>query len=207
MSLRIVTLVVTPILLGLLNLAHPLIFTDVPLYRQIATMPQRWFLIHVLQVPLLGLLAMGLFAFTEGLDSGTAKVSRVSAIVVGITYTAMNAILGIALALMVRYGEAAPAGQQEVIAAAVAAVWNDRMVGAFSLLTVTAGLAWILAVTAGAMALRAAGASAGALSFIVAGAFVFGWGHMRPFGPIGMMLFALGALWLYVRPVIRRPAR
>lgn len=206
MVLRIVTLVLTPIALALLNLAHPLIITDVPLYRQIAVMPQRWFALHLAQLPLLALLSLGLVLLTEGFGSGAAKVSRVAGMVVGITYTAMNAILGIALALLVRYGEAAPVGQQETIAAAVEAVWNNRLVGAFSLLTVTAGLAWMVAVIAAALTLRTAQASAGALAFIVTGAFLFGLGHMRPFGPLGMTLFALGMLWLHMRPQARRLA-
>lgn len=207
MPLRILTLVVTPILLGLLNLAHPLVLPEVPLYRQISALPQRWFLLHLLQLPLFALLAAGLYMLTDGLQGTAAKISRVAAIVVGVGYVAMNAILGICLGLLVRHGEAAPLAQQDAIAGAVEALWNDRLVGGFSLLTVTAGLAWLLAVLGAAAALRGAGASAGALTFLVVGGFLFGLGHMRPFGPMGMALFVAGTLWLYGRSSTGYPAR
>jgi len=44
------------------------------------------------------------------------------------------------------------------------------------------------------------GAPRGAVVLLVLSALVFGIGHPRPFGPIGMALFATAAAWFEVRP-------
>ena len=56
-----------------------------------------------MQLPFIGLLALGIGQLTHGLQGRAAQVSRVSAGVFAIFYVAMIAVLGVTLSLLVRY--------------------------------------------------------------------------------------------------------
>lgn len=202
--MRIVTLVVAPLLLAALAASHPLILPQIPLYRQIEPMPGWWFALHVIQLPLLGLLATGIAQLTRNLRGPSVTLTRVGVVGFFVFYITMIAILGICLPMLVRFGMQLPPPAQEVVAAAVQTIWDDRVIGNFSLVSLSAALAWALAVLGVAAAVRGAGAPAAPLALLVTGAIFYGLSHARPFGPIGMLLFAAGAAWLLRHPSMRR---
>jgi len=201
--MRIVTLVLVPLLLAALAASHPLIFPQIPLYRQIDPMPQWWVALHVIQLPLLGLLGTGIGLLTRDLRGIAVSVSRVGVIGFLVFYPAMIAILGISLPMLVRFGQALPPAAQEIVAAAAQTIWDDRMVGNFSLVSLSALFFWALALLGAAVALRRVGAPSVPLALWVTGGIFFGLSHARPFGAIGMLLFAAGSAWLLRRLSMR----
>jgi hypothetical protein len=190
---------VPPLLLTLLGLAHPLVFPQIPLYRQIQPIAGWWFTLHLIQLPLIGLLALGIVLLTRDLRGVAASVSRIAAGFFAVFYVAMIAILGVSLPLLVGYGAGLPEAQQAVVAQGVQTVWDNRLVGNFSLVAMLGKIGWVVAVLAAAIALRETATPKSALALVVTGALFFGFSHTRPFGPIGMALFLAGVTWMHYR--------
>jgi hypothetical protein len=101
----------------------------------------------------------------------------------------------------VRHGLTLPPEEQRGIASAVQALWDDPWLGGiYSVVAGVGNMGWVIAVIAAAVVRYRDGAPRGAGVLLVLSALVFGIGHPRPFGPIGMALFAIAAAWFEVRP-------
>jgi hypothetical protein len=154
--------------------------------------------LHVIQPALIGLLGWGLWLLVEGLPGRAAQVARVAVVPYVIVYTVFDSIAGIAMGLIARQG----ASMGGVDAAAVQRLIDELHDLPFgNVLYFAAGLSWLVAALAVAVALKQVG-GVGPSTVMALGASVFAVGHPFPPGPIGMALFAAGVLWLELR---RRP--
>ena len=155
--LAVVTLVVAPLLLVAIELFHPAHFTDDPGMSAFLSQPQAgdphfkaikyfgpewWFLMHMIQTPLVVLVSFGLLLLTDSFGAvegarfaALAWISRLATFVFIIYYTVLDAIGGIGLGreLYVLNAKLAAgevtAAQAETIRKFLDQMWVDPWVG------------------------------------------------------------------------------
>jgi hypothetical protein len=186
--------------------------------------PQWWFLLHMIQTPLVGLVAVGLWLLVSRVGPGDnalavtlAWLSRAATFVFLIYYTALDAIGGFGLGrAMINTEALAAAGK--LTADRVAGVkllldtnWVDPWIGGVgSFISLTGSWAIFVASLAAALALLLTRkAPLPSLVLLLA----FGWelqtSHASPHGPIAFGLLIVAALLIAIgraRPTVRPPA-
>ena len=153
--------------------------------------------LHIGQLFLIGGLAYALWLLVDGIDGRAARIARALILPYAITYTALDAIAGIAMGTVVEKANALPAADQAAAGRLIDAVREPTLAG-YVFYFATA-LIWFAAALAVVIALRQSGPRP-ALMLMGLGAAVFAVGHPQPFGPIGMGLFLVGVAWLELRP-------
>jgi hypothetical protein len=197
--LRRVVLIVTPLALAILEIFHPK-----PSGVADSVEQGGWFMwFHIIQVPLIGLIALAVYLLTEGLEGRPVRVSRWAIGVFAVFFSAYDAAAGIATGYALRNAQGLSAGAQEAVHEAVIDMPGLSLI--FGLSIVGTG-AWVVALIAAAIALRRAGVSRGPfILLILAGVFLMG-GHPFPAGTLSFGCFFLAAAWLELAPGRLTPA-
>jgi hypothetical protein len=224
-----VCLLVAPAVLIALELFHPAGFTHSPgMYEYLSHAhdhdpqymalgyfgPNWWLTLHMIQTPLVGLVAVGLWMTIGPISSadGTAAMvcawlARVAIFVMAVYFTVLDGIGGIGLGRtiivvqgLVADGKLSPA-QLEGAVAMLNIMWVDPLVGGLgSFVSLTASWAAFAAAVLIAAALLLSG-RAGWLTAVLLVA--FGWelqtAHAAPHGPIAFALLILATLSLWFR--------
>ncbi|HEX7772636.1 MAG TPA: hypothetical protein VF435_09460 [Pyrinomonadaceae bacterium] len=220
-------LFVAPAVLITIELFHPAGFTQNPgmyeyLYKpepynpQYSALgyfgPQWWFTLHMIQTPMVGLVAVGLWLLADKVDSSEglaatifAWLSRVATFVFLIYYTALDSIGGIGLGKTIeiteqlaREGKLTPE-QVMGVAQVLNQTWINPWVGGVgSFISLTGSWAVFISTLLLAIALfLTEKAPWPALILLVA----FGWelqvSHTMPHGPIAFGLLIISALWIW----------
>jgi hypothetical protein len=197
--LRRLVLLGTPLALAILEIFHPQ-----PGGVGEAVAQGGWFMwFHMIQVPLIGLIALAVYLLTEGLGGRAASVSRWAIGVFAVFFSAYDAAAGIATGYALRGAQRLSAEGQQAVYETVRDMPELSLI--FGLSIVGTG-AWVVALIAAAMALRRAGASRGPfILLILAGVFLMG-GHPYPAGTLAFGSFFLAAAWLeFGQRVMRAP--
>lgn len=188
---RTLLLVGTPLALAVALWFHPT--GGMELYDSLAPVADTWLPLHVLLLPLFGLLGVSLYVLLEGYASTVATVGRIGVATYLVCYVAFEAIAGIATGLLVHGARSLPPAQQEGVAAALQATIEPALV-----LALVGTLGAIVAVAALATELRADGAPASAVALLAAlPVAVFAHGGAR-LDALAMVAFAIGVVWLEV---------
>jgi hypothetical protein len=221
-----VCLLLAPAVLCTLELFHPAGFTQAPgMYAYLSQPapytpqhhalgyfgPSWWFLLHLIQTPMMGLVAIGLWLLVEGVtfaDGAAAAtlawLSRVATFVFFVAYTALDAIGGIGLGKTIELTEhfarsgQLTAAQVQGVALVLNATWTNPWVGGVgSVISETGSWAVFGSALCAALSLFLAHkAPWPALLLLVA----FGWelqlSHTMPHGPIAFSLLIISAGWL-----------
>ncbi|MDT5270290.1 MAG: hypothetical protein QOH49_2476 [Acidobacteriota bacterium] len=220
-------LLVAPTVLITVELFHPAGFTHNPgMYEylhkpqpynpQFSALgyfgPQWWFILHMIQTPMMGLVAVGLWLLADKVASPTglaattfAWLSRVATFVFFVYYTALDSIGGIGLSKTIEIteqlahdGKLTPEqvmGVEQVLNQ----TWTNSWVGGVgSFISLTGSWAVFTSALLVAIALfLAKKAPWPALILLVA----FGWelqvSHTMPHGPIAFSLLIISALWIW----------
>jgi hypothetical protein len=181
----------TPLLYIVLGIIHPM---EDPVMGEATGV---FIGLHFAQMFLIAGLAYSLWLLVDGLESRAATVTRVLIVPFVILYTTLDAIAGLGMGDLVRMANEAPAAQQATLGPFIDELREPDLAG--YVIYLGAGLSWLAAVVAAAVALRKRGPRA-SLVLMVLGALVFAVGHPKPTGPIGMSLFLAGLIWLELRP-------
>jgi hypothetical protein len=223
-----VCLVLAPIGLIAIELFHPAGFTAHPgMYQYLSQPepyepahqalgyfgPQWWFTLHMIQTPLVALVAVGLWlilAEVTDRDSGYARavawIARAAVLVFAIYYIVLDGIGGIGLGrtLIVTQAMAASgqldAHQLDGVVLLLNTMWVDPLVGGVgSFVSLTGSWAIFVASVAAALALLLTRRVPWPpLVVLVA----FGWelqtSHAAPHGPIAFALLAVASVWLWL---------
>ena len=191
--LRRLVLLGTPLAFALWEIFHPQ-----PTGVADSVAQGGWFMwFHMIQVPLIGLIALAVYLLTEGLESRAASVSRWAIAVFAVFFSAYDAAAGIATGYALRAAQGLSAEGQAAVHEAVIDMPGLSLI--FGLSIVGSG-AWVVALVAAAIALRHAGASRGPfVLLILAGVFLMG-GHPFPGGTLAFGCFFLAAAWLELAP-------
>ena len=219
-------LFVAPAVLIGLELFHPAGFTQSPgMYQFLSHAephahhsaldyfgPHWWFLLHMIQTPMVALVAVGLWLMMDGIGhaDGTAAVvaarlARAAILVFAIYFTVLDGIGGIGLGRtllvvqdLVAHGKLSPA-QLDGVVLLLNTMWVDPVVGGVgSFVSETASWAAFASAVLVAAALLLSG-RAGWLNMVPLVA--FGWelqtAHASPHGPIAFALLIVAAAWLW----------
>ena len=156
LALRRLVLLGTPLAFATLEIFHPH-----PSGVAESVEQGGWFMwFHIIQVPLIGLIALAVYLLTEGLEGRAVMVSRWAIGVFAVFFSAYDAAAGIATGYALRNAQGLSAGAQEAVHEAVIDMPGLSLI--FGLSIVGTG-AWVVALIAAAMALRRAGALPGSL--------------------------------------------
>jgi hypothetical protein len=192
--LRRVVLLGAPLALAVLEYFHP----DRPSGASGAVEQGVWFMwFHIVQVPLIGLIALAVYLLTDGLEGRAVSVSRWAIGVFAVFFSAYDAAAGIGTGYALRNARGLSVEGQEAV---YQAVKDLPLFGLPFVLSVGGTLAWVMALIAAAIALRRAGASRGSfVLLILAGVCLMG-GHPYPQGTLAFGCFFLATAWLALTP-------
>lgn len=219
-------LLVAPLVLIGLELFHPAGFTAHPGMYQFLSQghshnpefqalgyfgPAWWFVMHMIQTPMVGLVAVGLWLMVADIGPGDdvaavvcARLARVAIFVFAIYFTVLDGIGGIGLGRTIVVVERLvaegklTAQQFEGVVLVLNTMWVDPMVGGVgSLVSETASWAAFVAAVLIGGSLRLSG-RAGWIPFglLVAFGWVLQTAHASPHGPIAFTLLILAAGWM-----------
>jgi hypothetical protein len=190
-----------PLTLALLEILHPQ-----PVGADEHVEQAGWFLtFHVIQLPLIGFVALAVYLLTVGLGGRAASVSRWATGVFAVFYSAYDTVAGIATGIVLRNARAFSPEAQAAVYKAVKDLPGISLVPLG--LDLVGTLSWVVAVIAAASALRHAGASRGPfILLILAGVFLMG-GHPFPFGTLAFGCLFAAAAWLEFTPRATAHAR
>jgi len=175
--------------------------------------PQWWFTLHMIQTPMVGLVAVGLWRMVAAVDAGDgaavvlAWLARIAVFVMLIYFTVLDAIGGIGLGRSILQAEAMGASgalspdQVDGLTKFLDVMWVDPWVGGVgSFVSLTASWAAFAAALLIALVLLAA-RRAPLLPLLILVA--FGWevqvSHAALHGPIGFALLVVAAAWIWFR--------
>src|SRR5215212_7425371 len=192
-TLRRLIFLGTPLALAILEIFHPQ-----PGGVADAVLQGGWFMwFHIIQVPLIGLIALAAYLLTEGLEGRAVMVSRWALGVFAVFFSAYDAAAGIATGYALRNAQELPAEAQEGVYEAVIDMPGLSLIFGLS---IVGTLGWVVALIAAAIALRRAGAPRGPfILLILAGVFLMG-GHPFPAGTLAFGCFFLATAWLELAP-------
>lgn len=180
-----------PFVLGVLFLIHP---DGSGGFDALLPIGDTWLLLHIVMLPVLGLLGVSFYMLLQEYSGTMATVGRVGVAIYMTFYIAFEAIAGIATGLMVHDGHALSAEQQGGVAAVL-----ETLVGPSVVLGFVGSLGALIAVVSAGLLLRRSGAPL--IPVVLLGgaplATVFHGG--TPLDAVGMGLFIVGVGWLELR--------
>jgi hypothetical protein len=211
-------LFVAPVVLIATELYHPAGFTAHPGMYQFLSKPEPgyagpdwWLTLHMIQTPLVGLVAVGLWLVAERIQGVSRKaaafawLSRAATLVFLVYYTALDAIGGIGLGRTILTTQAMAASgqlnQQQLdgVVLLLNAMWTDPWVGGVgSFVSQTGSWAVFVASLAAAVGLFLTRRAPWPPLVLLVG---FGWelqtSHASPHGPIAFALLIVAGAWLW----------
>lgn len=191
-------LLLTPAILFFLEIFHPTGFRG-DVYHML--MPHRnwWFQLHMIQLPLLALMGVAIFALVEGIQNTAALVAKIAAWFFMVFYSAFDGIAGISVGAIIRNAAGWSKDQQAVAAQVAQALYHDPLVGGVhSFLSEYASLSWLVAAWAASIALLLVGKPRLPLVFLALSGIALWYSHTPPAGPIAFACFFFAALGLEI---------
>ena len=184
--LRRLVLLGTPLALLGLEITHP-VFSSM---EELLPSADRWLIVHVVQIPMFGLMALAVYLLVDGLRGQTATISRLAMWVFIVFYIALDAVSGVATGIQLQYASELDAARQSIIVQALDAQFDDPIAIAIG---VVGTIGWLAGVLAAAAALHWAGAPRLSVVLLVPAALIFSLNHEPPLGPVAFGCFFLAA--------------
>lgn len=198
LAVRRLVLLGTPLALAALFWVHP--HTGDDAYAALGPVADTWFAVHLLLLPLFGLLGASLYLLSTERRGTAATVGRVGTAVYLVAHTAYEAIVGIGSGIALRAARGLPQEQRAGVEAAVSALFSEPIVVG---LAITGTVGCLVAVVAIAASERRAGAPLVPLAALFAAPLGL-IAHSGPPGAVLMALFTAGVAWLELgRPTAR----
>ena len=185
---RRLVLLGSPIALAILELFHPVAVTGDVLVDLGHRIP-IWMTVHLLQLPLFGLMALAVQFLLDGAASVTATVSRIALWFFIVFYISFDTLAGISAGIVLDGAlDKSPEVQQEIV----------RLFEAFQFSPVAlainglGALGWVVSVVAAVYVVGKAGAPRFAMLCLLLSV-IFAM-HIPPTGPLGLAFFLIAAV-------------
>ena len=193
--LRQLVIIFSPLTLGILEIWHPSGSPDKSAFDAIAPLVDWWLVLHLLQVPLFGLVGVGVLLMVGNLRGGAATISRIGILFFMLFYTALDAITGIASGVLIRSARNLPPEVKLFVSKQVNLFFFDPIIGGgtLSLIGILGAGGWFVGLTAAAIALSQVGVDRLSVIFLILAAILFGLSHTPPTGPLGLFFFFFAA--------------
>jgi hypothetical protein len=220
-----VCLFVAPLILVGIELFHPAGFTSEPgMYEYLSKPdpdsfehgkkalsypgPKWWFTLHMIQTPLVCLVAVGLWLMVAQIDRPNGQiavtfawVSRALTFIFIIYYTALDAIGGFGLGRTILITQKVPLTPDQLkgVTSVLNAAWVDSWTGGVgSFLSLTGSWAFFFTALSAAIALfLAKKAPLPPLIILIISGWELQTSHASPHGPIAFVLLTIAAFWIW----------
>jgi hypothetical protein len=194
--LKQLIIILTPLILGILEMWHPVGVKGKSAYEVILPQVDWWLTLHLLQLPLFGLMALAVLLMVSPCHGWAAKISRIGIGFFIVFYTALDAITGVAGGILIRSARDLPIDVQAFVAKQVNLLFFDPIIGGStaSLVGLLGAGGWLVGVTAAAIALAQIGVDRLSIILLLLSAVLFGLSHTPPTGPLGLILFFLAVI-------------
>jgi hypothetical protein len=174
---------------------HPDVDPD-DVYGSLQDDVTAYLVVHVGTLVFIGLMGAALYLLVRGMPGTAARISRLAIGPFVVLYAAWEAVIGLAIGVMVQHGNDAPVGQRPAVADTIQSIGSNGIIGDAGVVGLLGAVAWVVAVIAAAVAYRRAGAPTLGWLLLAMSAVVVS--HPPPIGPIGLVFFA-GAVALLAR--------
>jgi len=171
-------------------------------FQALAESADWWLALHLIQLPLFGLLGLAIYQLTAGLTGPLVSVSRGALAVFAVFYSAFDAAMGIGTGVLVRYARELSASDQLAVESALEFLGDNLTL---DVVAAIGAIAWIVAGLGAVLALARTGAPRLPLALIGLGVLVFGVSHAPPVGPAGLAILLAGTTLLEFRAPQRAP--
>jgi hypothetical protein len=165
-------------------------------FPAVSANPQWWLTLHFITLPLFGLLGVTTYLLTKSGRGVAVTITRATAWSFIVFYTALDAIAGISVGIVVLNAQSLPASQQAVALQAASNLFSSSYI---AIPGFVGSISWVATVFAATWVLRKNGAPILTLVLLPISALFFLFDHGPPTGPIGMVLFFIGVLTLELR--------
>lgn len=188
----------SPLTLGTLEIWHPVGSQSQTAFEAILPKINWWITLHILQLPLFGLMALAVFLLVRNLPGKAAIISRVGISFFVVFYTALDSITGIASGILIHHAQNLSPNVQAFVAQQVSLFFFSPLVGGgtYSLIGILGAGGWLVGVTAAAFALLKAGVSFLPVMLLILAGVFFGISHVPPTGPLGLGSFFLATIMI-----------
>jgi hypothetical protein len=214
--LRWLLMIGVPLTLALIEQKHPA-GVAANVYGGLRSISSEWLRIHLLQIPLFGLMFVAALNLTWGIVGFWAWLSRIALWFFVVFYTALDAVAGLAVGTIL--SRQTPEMNPATVAAIVQQLFRDPIVGGVgSVISLTGSWAWLIAMLAAVLGLFWENRTRPvwqtfppSLLLVVCGYALFV-SHTNPAGPIAFACFAGASLWFEIlrfgpaAPLPSRPA-
>jgi hypothetical protein len=180
-----------PLILGILEIWHPVGLPGKTPYESVLPKVDWWLTLHLLQLPLFGMLGLSVLLLVNNLQGWAVTLSRIGIAFFIVFYNALDSIMGIAGGLLIRSARYLSPNIQIFASKQFNLLLLDPIVGGstFSVLGILGGGGWAVGVIAAAIALKRAGAPRLSVILLIASGILFGIAHVPPTGPLAMACF------------------
>jgi hypothetical protein len=155
-----------------------------------------WLAVHFGAAALFPLMAYVIWVLIRDLRGRAATTARIALPIYAVVYGVWEAVMGLASGLMAQQAKDMTGAERDGVAQAVNAIPTHPIFGDGTLLVGIGSVAWITAITAAIVALRAAGVRRAAL--VLLGISTFMSIHVAPIGPAALLCLS-GAAFMIER--------
>jgi hypothetical protein len=190
---RRLVLLGTPIALAILELFHPVAVTGDALTDLGHRLP-IWMTVHLLQLPLFGLMALAVHFLLDGAASVAATVSRIALWFFIVFYISFDTLAGISAGIVLDGAlDKSPEVQLEIVRLFEAFQFSPVALAINAL----GALGWVVSVIAAAYVVRQSGAPLFVVLCLLL-SMIFAM-HIPPTGPLGLAFFLIAAVAIEFR--------
>ena len=187
---RLAFLIGVPLAWAALLWFHPDVGPDT-VYEDLRDQVSAYLIVHVGTLVFIGLMGVALYLLVRDLPGRAAAISRLAIGPFVLFYAAWEAVIGLAVGVLVQHANGVAPGERSAVSDAIQALGGNAIVGDAGLLLMVGATAWVTAVVAAAVAVRQAGAPV--LASVLLGLSALVVSHPPPIGPIGLACFAAAA--------------
>lgn len=181
----------TPVILGVLELGHPLLDRMNPI-KMLAPITIWWIVLHVLLIPLFALMGYAIYLLIRDVNSPAATICRYATIVYISFAIGYDALVGLASGILVSNASTLSNAQQSVLQEAMHQFYSNPAITVSGYILVVSG---IVSICSAAWALYHAGVPLLPV-IVLLGTILTAYSHAMPFGPLGSAFFFIAALWI-----------
>ncbi|HYL44464.1 MAG TPA: hypothetical protein VEU97_13860 [Ktedonobacteraceae bacterium] len=186
-----VVLLGTPVLLGILELGHPLL-DHMNTIKMLAPIVDWWIILHLLLVPLFALMGWTFFLLLRGIQNGAATLCRYATVIYISFSIGYDTLVGLNSGILASNALTMPNAQRAIVQDAIRQMFMSAPIFLTYYTLLGSGIVSICAAT---WALARAGVPRLPV-FVLLGTLLSAYSHATPFGPLGSACFFLAALWI-----------
>ncbi|NDI36173.1 hypothetical protein [Chengkuizengella sediminis] len=195
---KLMIMIGVPFLLGTLEIWHPhhVDFNDMVSSNEKAN---RWLTIHLLQLPLFGLLALSILFLLEKARNAASFISKIALCFFVVYYTALDSVAGISTGILFNFLKSNPdLAQTEAMNQLFLSLFHIQVPGGTMIVKI-AVVSWLVAGISATIALYIKGYNRVGVILIGIATIVFQ-SHAYPNGTIAMYLLTIGIIMIQFFP-------